>query len=83
MRFDKLYIGQRFFHASSLNTGAVFEKKSLSSAYTLHPVTFERVKMERYRRNICEFSGCVDVHPFAETEQRIFSPAVQGTIGYD
>lgn len=75
MRFDELYIGQMFFHASSMNTAAVFEKKSKTSAFTLHPVTKERAKLPYYARPICEFSGSVEVQPFAE--QAINAPAFQ------
>jgi hypothetical protein len=67
MRFDSLRIGARFYHASS-QRAACFEKKSNSSAYTLHPVTLERAKLEGYVSDVCGFSGCVDVHAFTEPD---------------
>lgn len=78
VRFDKLYIGEVFFHASHLKGGTVFEKKSLSSAWTLHPVTFKRTKLDGFVREFCEFSGSVDVHSF--TEQAATPPASQAEL---
>jgi len=66
MTFSQLQIGDVFYHASSPTTAALFEKKSKSSAYTLHPVTLERAKLPAYAREICGFYGGVKVFPIAE-----------------
>ena len=69
MRFDHLYVGQRFFHASSLKSAGLFEKKSKTSAYTLHPVSRGRCKLDGYHRGIVGFSGCVEVYPLLEQRE--------------
>ena len=75
MRFSDLHVGQTFFYASSLKTAACFEKKSKSSAFTLHPVTFQRTRLDGYARPICGFDPSVEVAPFLE--QKLGPPAVQ------
>lgn len=78
MRFDELYVGQVFFHASSLKTAGLFEKKSKTSAYTLHPVTMDRVKLDAFFRPICEYSGSVTVYPLVS--QKVPAPAMQAEL---
>lgn len=73
MRFDKLPIGAKFFHASSAKGGGAFEKKSLSSAFTLDSRTLERQKFDNYARESCGFSGSVEVHAL----HSVMAPAEQ------
>jgi hypothetical protein len=65
MRFDKLPIGAIFFCGFSLTTSALFEKKSKSTAYTLHPVTKERTQLPQFARPIVGFGAYVRVEPLA------------------
>jgi hypothetical protein len=64
MRFEHVRIGQKFFHAISSKQYGVFEKKSLSSAYTLDPASLGRCDVEFTAvPGILGFGKAVEVYP--------------------
>lgn len=69
MKFCDLAIGQKFVHGYGDTSVRLYEKKSLSSAYALHPVSLERVALPHIyaRRDVkgnsfVGFSGACIVH---------------------
>jgi hypothetical protein len=62
MRFENLMVGDRFFHALSLKHAGVFQKKSKSSAYSLHPMTFEKCDLDWIHGATLGFAKGVEVY---------------------